>query len=120
MRRWALGASFVLVILAVALPWFVAIVSSPLAVAMAVHGPGRHAARHLGSPTSSGESGYIDPWGKPILEWPGSRPDRFYSMGPNGRDDCGGGDDVVPSTLDMEIGRRLAAARLGFVPLAAI
>jgi hypothetical protein len=60
---------------------------------------------------SKGRSFATDPWGHAIIVRVHlSLPTVFYSVGPNGVDEDGAGDDVVPSESELAIGRWLDAA----------
>jgi type II secretory pathway pseudopilin PulG len=39
---------------------------------------------------------FVDPWSRPYIYQVGNSGIKIYSLGPNGRDESGGGDDIVP------------------------
>lgn len=60
-----------------------------------------------------------DPWGNRLV---GTKPTirakpSFYSVGPNGLDEEGQGDDLVPTALESRLGERLASLKGGCVSL---
>ncbi|MCO5171570.1 MAG: hypothetical protein M9894_35150 [Planctomycetes bacterium] len=66
-----------------------------------------------------GEVEALDPWGRRlrcVIDPAGAR--TYYSVGPDGRDEDGGGDDVVPSERDLALARRLDGGALGLFSLA--
>ncbi|MBI2922834.1 MAG: type II secretion system protein GspG [Planctomycetes bacterium] len=75
------------------------------AVVAALRGPGSPEFDFLGPCDMSATGEYVDPWGRPFVfrpYGPGAAPEkgppyRIYSVGPNGKDELGGGDDISPS-----------------------
>lgn len=99
-------------------PSFVRLVSDRFAIALAAGGG--HTAS-LNGASWVGRSYAIDPWGRPLIfQGAPTAEGRLYSVGPNGRDEQGGGDDVVPAKTDVMIGVLLDGTPLASVCLACL
>ncbi|HZU96302.1 MAG TPA: hypothetical protein VFF73_06295 [Planctomycetota bacterium] len=117
-RVWVIVASLLLVLVAISRRWVVEQVAPRLAVAMVADDPfeGKDFAYH-GPHLPAYPIPARDPWGHRMLTRELSDHDTIYSVGPNGIDENGAGDDVVPTPLELRIGHWLASAPVWILPL---
>ncbi len=89
--------------------------SPRLAVAIAAASPGSGGFNKLPDGTYKGRVEAKDPWGHSLVALTPAMtaPCTYYSVGPNGEDEDGKGDDVVPSAADLRLGARLQASASG-------